>query len=111
MVLPFNFNIQNSKVKSEILGGFIDLEKDRLPGIDHDGVSLRRAVSIFNDNESIIWATEDARVIRLRRDENTSDPIIISNLVNNFPKDWNRHEDLTGKIDFNYAFSSAGRRI
>ena len=37
----------------------------------------------------------------------TKDPIIISNLVNNFPNDWNRHEDLTGKIDFNYAFSSS----
>jgi hypothetical protein len=106
--LPFNFNIQNSKVKSEILGGFIDLGKDRLPGIDHDGVSLRRAVSIFNNEENIIWATEGARIIRIRKDENTNDPIIISNLVNNFPKDWNRHENLTGKIDFNYAFLSAG---
>ena len=65
--LPFSFNIQNAEVKSEILGGFIDLEKDRFPGIDHDAVSLRRSVSLYNDNENITWATADARVIRIEK--------------------------------------------
>ena len=104
--LPFSFDLPNAKVKSEILGGFIEQEKDRLPGIDHDGVSLRRSTSIFNDNENIIWSTADARVIRIRKDERTNDPVIISNPVTNFPNDWNRHENLTGKIDFRYAFTS-----
>lgn len=105
--LPFSFNLNNAKVKSEIIGGFIEQDKDRLPGIDHDGVSLRRSVSIFNDSENIIWSTADARVIRIRVDSVISEPVIISNLVNNFPADWNRHENMTGKIDFRYAFGSA----
>ena len=105
--LPFSFNLPEAKVKSEIIGGFIEQDKDRLPGIDHDGVSLRRSVSIFNDNENIIWSTADARVIRIREDSLTGEPVVISNLVNNFPADWNRHENMTGKIDFRYAFTSA----
>jgi len=104
--LPFTFNIQNATVKSEILGGFIEQDKDRLPGIDHDGVSLRRSVSVFNDNENISWSTADARVIRIRKDVKSNYPVIISNPVTNFPNDWNRHENLTGKIDFRYVFTS-----
>ncbi len=102
--LPFSFDLPNAKVKSEIIGGFIEQDKDRLPGIDHDGVSLRRAASIFNDDETIIWSTADARVIRIREDSLTKEPVIISNIVNNFPEDWNRHENMTGQIDFRYAF-------
>ena len=104
--LPFSFDVPNAIVKSEILGGYIEQDKDRLPGIVHDGVSLRRSASIFNDKENIIWSTADARVIRIRKDETTNNQVIISNLVTNFPNDWNRHEDLTGKIDFRYAFTS-----
>jgi hypothetical protein len=105
--LPFSFDIKNSRVKSEILGGYIEQDKDRLPGIDHDGVSLRRAVSIFNDLENIIWSTADARVVRIRRDETTGNYVIISNPVTNFPDNWNRHENLSGKIMYRYAFSYA----
>jgi len=105
--LPFVFNISDAKVKSEILGGFMEQDKDRLPGIDHDGASLRRSVSVFNDNENIIWSTADARVIRIRKDKGSDEPVIISNLLNNFPINWNRHENLTGKIDFHYAFRSS----
>ena len=105
--LPFSFDLPNAKIKSEIIGGFIEQDKDRLPGIDHDGVSLRRAASIFNDDENIIWSTADARVIRIREDSLTKEPVIISNLVNNFPADWNRHEKMTGQIGFRYAFGSA----
>jgi alpha-mannosidase len=104
--LPFSFDIPNANVKSEILGGFIEQDKDRLPGIVHDGISLRRSASIFNDKENIIWSTADARIIRIRKDETTNNQVIISNLVTNFPNDWNRHEDLTGKVDFRYAFTS-----
>ncbi|MCX6151401.1 MAG: hypothetical protein NTX22_12795 [Ignavibacteriales bacterium] len=104
--LPFSFNVPNAKVKSEILGGYIEMDKDRLPGIIHDGVSLRRSASIFNDDENICWSTADARVIRIRKDEQATDPVIISNPVTNFPNDWNRHENLKGKIDFHYAFTS-----
>lgn len=104
--IPFTFNILNANVKSEILGGFIDQDNDRLPGIDNDGVSLRRAASIFNNIESIIWSTADARVIRIRKDIITSEPVIISNIINNFPDNWNRHEDNSGKITFRYSFSS-----
>ena len=67
---------------------------------------MRRSASIFNDKENIIWSTADARVIRIRKDGTTDNQVIISNLVTNFPNDWNRHEDLTGKIDFRYAFTS-----
>ena len=105
--LPFSFDLKGAKVKSEILGGFIDQDKDRLPGVDHDGVSLRRAVSIFNDSENIVWSTAGARVIKLRKDQSTDEPVIISNPVNNFPENWNRHEETTGRLEFNYSFSSS----
>ncbi len=104
--LPFSFNLQNAKVKSEILGGYIELDKDRLPGIEHDGVSLRHSASIFNDKENIIWSTADARVIKIRTDSTTKNPVVISNLMTNFPIDWNRHENQKGKLNFSYAFTS-----
>lgn len=104
--LPFSFNIPGARVKAEILGGFIEQDKDRFPGIDHDGVSLRRSVSIFNDTSNILWSTADARVIRIRKDSASNEPVIISNLINNFPQDWNRYEELTGKIEFRYVFAS-----
>jgi alpha-mannosidase len=68
---------------------------------------LRRAVSIFNDSENVILTTADARVIRIRNDETTGNYVIISNPVTNFPDNWNRHENLSGKITYRYAFSYA----
>jgi len=104
--LPFSFSITDAKVKSEILGGYVELDKDRLPGIEHDGVSLRHSVSIFNDKENIIWSTADARVIKIRKDSTSNNPVIISNLMTNFPVEWNRHENQKGKLNFSYAFTS-----
>ncbi|NWF89283.1 MAG: hypothetical protein HXY50_07435 [Ignavibacteriaceae bacterium] len=103
--LPFSFNIKNSKAKLEILGGYIEQAKDRFPGISHDGASLRRSVSIYNETESVTWTTADARVIRIRKDEVTGNHVIISNPVINFPENWNRHENLSNKIEFRYSFT------
>jgi hypothetical protein len=104
--IPFNFNIPGAQVQTEILGGFIDFNKDRLPGVDHDGASVRSSVSVYNNERNIIWSTADARVVRIRTDSTSGQPVIISNTVNHFPEDWNRHEDLTGRIEFRYTISA-----
>ena len=102
--IPFCFNIKDAKIENEIIGGFLDIEKGRLAGANNDAVSLRRSVAVFNDKESIIWSSADARIARIRKDAKTGAPIIISTPVNNFPKEWNRNEDNTGKVEFRYSF-------
>ncbi len=103
--LPFTFGIKNAKVKLETLGGFMDPTKDVLPGIKREGFSLRRSAVIYNDKESIVWSTADARIIKLAKDSVTGEPVIISNPLNNFPTNWNRNEANDGLLEVKYSIA------
>jgi alpha-mannosidase len=101
----FPFDITDKKVFVEIIGGYLNPEKDKLPGTDGDGFSIRRGVALFNDEQTISWTSMDARVIRLRENENGG-KVLISNIVNNFPEAWNRYEENDQKLLFRYSFTN-----
>ena len=102
--IAFPFKIENQEIRPEIIGGFIDPEKDKMPGTNKDGFSIRRSAALYNNDQSISWTSLDARVIRLR--DNSNQKVLISSLVNNFPKNWNRYEENSGKIIFRYSFTN-----
>jgi len=89
----------------EIIGGFLDPEKDRLPGIEHNAYSIRRTVALSDKSSSLIWASMDCRVVRLEYDNKR--PVLISNVVNNFPEQWNRRQDNSGKLILRYSLTLA----
>ncbi|RPI68987.1 MAG: hypothetical protein EHM47_13875, partial [Ignavibacteriales bacterium] len=107
--VAFPFAVDDQKNLVEIIGGFINPEKEKLSGTDGDGFSIRRSIALFNNEHSISWTSVDARVIRLREIEDKG--ILISNVVNNFPLDWNRYEENKGKLNFRYSFTNQDGRF
>ena len=75
-----------------------------MPGTSKDGFSIRRTAALYNDVNSLSWSSLDARVVRLREFEGHK--FLISDVVNNFPKNWNRYEENEGKITFRYSFTN-----
>ena len=98
-----SFNLSPSNYKVELLGGFINPSTDVLPGIRSDAFSIRRVVSVYNNNESIYVALKDSRVIKLLQDKVTGKKNLFLNLINNFPENWNRNEVNKGELEFSYA--------
>ncbi len=101
--IAFPFAINDAKYAIEILGGFIDPEKDRFEVIDYDAFSIRHGVVQYNKKQSVKWASKDSRIIQLQGKHKT----LIANLVNNFPESWNRNEANKGTLTFSYSFSCA----
>jgi len=101
--LAFPFEIKKALGNIEIIGGYLEPETDRLPGIDHNAFSIRRTIALSNKSSSLLWASMDRRIVRLEYDN--SRPVLISNVINNFPEEWNRHQDNTGKLKLNYSFT------
>ena len=104
--IAFPFAIPDRHAAVEVLGGFLDAHNDRFSGVDHDAFSLRRSVALYNDTQSVSWATVGSRVVRLRENAAGTGPTIIANLVNNFPEAWNRWEENEGVLHFDFSFTS-----
>jgi alpha-mannosidase len=101
--VAFPFNFENPVFELDLLSGFTKTN-ERLSVMDTDAFSLRRGVAIHNNKSSISWAARDNRVIRVREIANGKSKVLISNLVNNFPKNWNRHEKNEGMVESRYSF-------
>jgi len=93
--------MKKAQAEIEIIGGYLKPENDRLPGIDHNAFSIRRTVALSDKSSSLIWASMDRRIMRL--DHDNKRPVLISNVVNNFPEEWNRRQDNNGKLKLNYS--------
>ncbi|MCY4674518.1 MAG: hypothetical protein OXD43_12270 [Bacteroidetes bacterium] len=104
--VAFPFAISDPKAAVEVLGGFMDAQTDRFPGIEHDAFAPRRSIAIHNDAQTISWAAIDSRVVRLREENAGERLAIYANLVNNFPENWNRWERNEGTLDFRFSFTS-----
>ena len=104
--VAFPFAISNQEAAVEVLGGFLEAETDRFPGIEHDAFAPRRSVAIHNSTQTISWAAVDSRVARLRKEASGDRITIYANLVNNFPENWNRWEPNEGTLDFRFSFTS-----
>ena len=90
----------------ETLGGLMTPETDRLPGIKHDGYSLRRCAVVTNGRASVTLASPDARVVFWRKSERADRPAMLFNLVNNFPRQWNRNEENKGVLEYRFNLSA-----
>ena len=104
--VAFPFAISNQEAAVEVLGGFLDAETDRFPGIEHDAFAPRRSIAIHNSTQTISWAAMDSRVVRLRNEASGDRTTIYANLVNNFPENWNRWEPNEGTLDFRFSLTS-----
>ena len=100
--LAFSFNVPNADARVDLAGGFLDPDKDKLPGIEHDAFGVRRGISLTDGPRSVDWVSIDARVARVREDD-AGRPVIYANLTNNFPEDWNRWERKEGMLEFRFA--------
>ena len=100
---PFTFQLDNSRVAVEILGGFLDPSSDRFPGMQKESFSIRRVISLFNAGYSIDLASPQARVFQLRRETENSAPVMIANVINNFPEHWNRRDESEGKLELDFS--------
>jgi len=101
--LAFPFEIKKGAAEIEIIGGYLRPDNNRLPGKDHNAFSIRRTVALSDKSSSLLWASKDRRVLRLEYDNKR--PVLISNVVNNFPEQWNRRQDNSGKLTLNYSFT------
>ncbi len=101
--VAFPFNLENPVFELDLLSGFTKAN-ERLSVMDTDAFSLRRGVAIHNNTSSISWAARDNRVIRVREIAYGKSKVLISNLVNNFPKNWNRREKNEGIVESRYSF-------
>lgn len=104
--IAFPFAIPDRQVVPEVLGGFLNMQTDRFPGINHDAFAPRRSVAIYNENHTINWSAADSRVVRLRKGVDAEGEVIFANLVNNFPENWNRWEENEGQLNFRFSFTS-----
>lgn len=101
----FPFSISNSKNQFEALGGFINPDDELFPGKNHDAFSIRNSISIYNEKESISLSLIDSRIIRLRKTNSNPNGTLIVNLINNFPKNWNRQDKKEGKLELRFSFT------
>jgi alpha-mannosidase len=103
--LAFPFAVEEQNIELEILGGFVNPE-DRLPGSSKEGFSIRRTAALYNDEHTVSLTSLDSRIMKLRYNDDSTSQTLISNPVNNFPVNWNRHEENEGKIVFRYSFTN-----
>ena len=104
--VAFPIAMRDGQSKVEVLGGFLDPNSDRFPGITHDAFSLRRSVAVSNDDLSVSLSAADSRVIRIREEPIGEGVTLFANLVNNFPEDWNRWEENEGQIDYRFCITA-----
>jgi hypothetical protein len=97
----FEFDLDSSSAAVDVAGGLLDPVEDRLPGTEHDAYSIRRGVHMTDGVDAIDWASIDSRVLRLRSSDE-GHPVVFSNLVNNFPEDWNRWEPNDATLTYRY---------
>ena len=103
--VAFPFALPGGQAAVDVLGGFLNADQDRFPGIDHDAFSARRGIGVYTAEHTVSWASADSRVVRLR-ESSAGSAVILANVVNNFPEAWNRWEENVGTLDFRFSFTS-----
>ena len=94
----------NSEIFIDLLGGeYSSNLKPEWHG--NKAFSIRDYVRISNKDYEIYLASPDARIIEIvkRGDKR----IIVSNIANNFPENWNRNEKNDKTIKYNFKITSA----
>lgn len=84
--------IADAGVQVETIGGFIDGRRDRMPGTTPSVFSMREALAVSDGKRTLHVASPDNRVTFVQKTEGGL-PMVISNVVNHFPDNWNRREE------------------
>ncbi len=101
--LNFPVSLAGADVFVEALGGFMDGLRDRLPGMNTTGYSMREVLTVTDGRISLDLASPDNRVTHVKRDESNAHPSIKANIVNNFPESWNRREENSTILTSRFA--------
>lgn len=91
--IGFPISMSDADVLVETIGGFIDGDRDRLPGMKTNGYSMREVLSVSDGSFTVDIASPDNRVTYISRDSTDQHPTIIANIANHFPDNWNRREE------------------
>jgi hypothetical protein len=104
--IAFPFDLDTPLVSLELPGGFADDIAGRFSSIAHDAYSIRRSVRLADEHTAIAWSAIDSRVVRIRHYAGEGSPVLLANVVNNFPLNWNRWEENRGTWPFRFSFSA-----
>ncbi len=102
---PFAF-AGSSVAFMDLLGGVARVPDQRLPGALNDIYSIRRSAAVTDGRTCIALAAVDSRILFWKRDSLTGGSVLMVNLVNNFPLEWNRNEANAGRLRLRFAFRS-----
>jgi hypothetical protein len=101
----FPFAFEGSSVAfMDLLGGFARVPDERLPGALNDIFSIRRSAAVTDGRKCIALAAVDSRILFWKRDSLAGGPVLMVNLVNNFPLEWNRNEANAGRLRLRFGF-------
>ena len=104
--LAFPFILQQPTTMIENIGGFLNLEKDCMPGKSNTDFSIRRTVALSDQQTTVTWATLDSRVIALKKTDPDNRPVLYSNFINNFPQNWNRNQITEGHLKTRFTLTA-----
>jgi len=108
--MAFPFSLSGWKARVGILGGYADPFSDHLVPPVHQAYSVRNGISVMNALACLDVASRDCRIIRLTNEPGQG-TAILANLVNNFPKDWNRREVNEGVLSYHFSVRIAAENI
>jgi len=98
-----------TNIRAELAGGWINPAEDLLPGVTPEALSVRQGILLKQKKYSVAVTTRDARVLLLEADP-SGKILPVLNLVNNFPKHWNRNEENKGSLTFRLHLEAMQRR-
>lgn len=101
--MNFPIPVNGADVYVEALGGFMDGQRDRLPGMSTTDYSMREVLTVTDGRISLDLASPDNRVTYVKRYAVNAHPSIKANIVNNFPDNWNRREENSTLLISRYA--------
>jgi len=104
--IAFPFIIDKPTIMIENLGGFLNPEKDCMPGKSQSNYSIRRTVALSDRKTTVTWAALDSRVIKINKNDTDVQPALYSNFINNFPLSWNRNQITEGHLKTRFAITA-----
>jgi hypothetical protein len=89
----------------DVLGGYLKAGRDRLPGALNDIYAIRRSAAVTDGRMCVAIAAADNRIMFWKNDS-LAGRVLLTNLVNNFPTEWNRNEENAGLLTLRFALRS-----
>jgi len=109
--IAFPFILDKPTIMIENMGGFLNPEKDCMPGKSNSSFSIRRTVALSDQQTTVTWAALDSRVIALKKIAPDVQPVLYSNFINNFPQNWNRHQITEGQLKTRFTMTSQNEQF